>query len=90
MTQEEYQEWFRSELISQLADSERFRQFVAFNYDIHQVVDKDTKNVRLQVIEVPHTIAQERIKEAATERMADLESKISVVPAGALDKLNKA
>ncbi len=88
MNKEEYNEWFMSELIGQLAASERFQQFVKMNYDIKQVIDDGAKEARLQVIEVPHEIAAKRIQEAAREKMGE-QGGIEVVSASALDKLSK-
>jgi hypothetical protein len=89
MTGEEYAEWFKSELIDQLMDSERFEQFVKFNYDIQKVVDEDTKDIRLQVMEVPHTVAQDRIAAALREQMTEEDGKIMLAGADTLAKLDK-
>lgn len=87
MTKEEYREWFHMELIGQLAESDRFQQFVNMNYDVKQVIDDDTKEARLQVIEIPYEIAQERIKAQVAETLEKKASEIQVVGADALDKL---
>lgn len=87
MTKEEYQEWVMSELVGQLAASERFQQFVSMNYDIKQIVDDESKEVRLQVMEVPYQVAQERIKAQVAEKLDKDASGIQVVGADALDKL---
>ncbi len=87
MTQEEYAEWFHSELIGQLVDSERFQKFVKMNYDISQVIDDSTKEARIQLIEVPHEIVQERIQAEAQETLGKAAKGIQIVGAGVLDKL---
>lgn len=87
MTREEYTEWFHMELIGQLVESDRFQQFIKVNYDVKQVIDDDTQEARLQVIEVPYEMAQDRIKAQVAEKLEKKASEIQVVGADALDKL---
>ena len=87
MTPEEYTEWFKGELIDQLVESDRFQQFVRINYDISKGHDEEAKSISLQIMEVPHAVAQERIAAAAKE--ATEEDAIQVVGADVLAKLSK-
>lgn len=89
-TQQAQQDWFRKELIDQLAESDRFQQFVRLNYDIRPVVDHEEQSMRLQVIEVPWEIAKERLQEEAKEVLGDQDEGIIVAGADVLSKLDKA
>lgn len=89
MDREEYEEWFRQELFSQIADSERFQQFIRMNYDIHQVIDEEMESARLQVIEVPYEVAQERIKAEVKEKLEGADESIVLAGADMLGKLDK-
>ncbi len=83
------QDWFRKEVIDQLAESDRFQQFVRLNYDIRPVIDHDDKSIRLQVIEVPWEIAKERLMAEAKEALGDESEGIVVAGADVLGKLDK-
>ena len=89
MTDEEYAEWFKSELIDQLIESDRFEQFLSINYDIKKVFDDDTKTIRLQIMEVPHSVAQDRIAEEAKKKVEDEQGGIQIAGADVLEKLKK-
>ncbi len=90
MTRDEYEEWMMSEVISQLVESKRFLTFLAMNYDITQEIDADTQEARLQVIEVPHEVATQRIQEEAKKVLVEDADKVQVVGADVLDSLAKA
>lgn len=87
--QQQYNEWVMSEMVGQLCASERFQKFIQINYDIEQIVDDSTQEVRLQVTEVSHEVAADRLRQAMTEKTGLSNEGIEVVGAGALDKLPK-
>ncbi len=83
------QDWFRKELIDQLAESDRFQQFVRLNYDIRPVLDHEDKTLRIQVMEVPWEVAKERLQAEAKEVLGDESEGIVIAGADVLGKLDK-
>ena len=65
-----------AEIMKQLLASDRFMQFYEVNYDMKKEVDDEAKTVTYMLIEVPYSVARERIEKRTAlipkENMVDL------------------
>lgn len=81
--QEEAARFYYSEIMRQLMDAPRFQDWFQCNYDVHQMIDDETKTIEVLVMEVRAEVALERMGMLLKSRKE--EDGVGIMPASAAD-----
>lgn len=79
---------YYAEIMRQLADSQRFKDWFYCNFRLDKLVDEDAKEIEYRLIELPPEVVAERMMELA--KTMELEApKVELASPDVLRQLNK-
>ncbi len=87
--QEEAARFYYSEIMRQLMDAPRFQDWFQCNYDVHQMINDETKTIEVLVMEVRAEVALERMGQLLAARKTEASEVVTATSADlkAIDKL---